>query len=80
MLNLGAGWFTAHYVEDLDDLGVGGVDNGKNIRAKRDVSLGNKLNLKTLILGGRDKFSLIRVNVEVLACVDQSEIFCSLND
>ena len=44
------------------------------------MSFSDELNLESLVLRGRDKFSLIRVNVEVLACVDESKVFGSLDN
>jgi hypothetical protein len=73
-------WFTAHDVEDLHSLGVCWVDHSKDVRSQGDVALIQELYTEALVLGRGDKLTLVRVDVEVLAGIDQSEILSSLHD
>ena len=80
MLHWNVSRFTTHNIEDLNHFRARGVNDGKHIRTERNVSLVQELNSKALALWRGDKFTLVRIDIEVLAGIDQSEILCSLDD
>jgi hypothetical protein len=73
-------WLPAHNVEDLYRLGVRWVDHSKDVRGQRDVALVQELYSKALVLGRGNELALVGVDIEVLACIDKSEVFGALYD
>ena len=80
MLHGGVGWLSAHDVENFNHLWSRWIDDCEDISTEGDVSLVQELNTKALALWRRDKLAFVGVDVEVLACVDQSEVLGSLDD
>ena len=80
VLHWHVGWFATHDVKDLDQLWVRWVNHGENISAQGDVSLIQKLYSEALVFRRGDKLALIRIDIEILTCINQSEIFGTLDD
>jgi len=80
MLHRHVGWFSAHDIENLNHLWVRWVNDRKNIRAERDMSLIEELYSQSLALWRGNEFTLIGVHIEVLACIDECEVLGTLDD
>jgi len=80
VLNHFGGGLTRNDVENADNLGRHRVDQSNHVTRQRDMALIQKLNSQTLVLGRRDKFTIVVVNIEVLGSIDETEVFDTLND